>query len=163
MRRCTTRQVAKFLYQRVVVERRGVEQVLLDDVGSFAGFAGEAEGSVGELLFVGAVAAECAGGELLIFVEMHRANVQCASRGRATSGALAYISGVTWARLTAALTARALANPSLAVDLLRVAWRFRHRHWYKRFPFLPLPRKATCDGACTRRMAMRPRFRPRMT
>jgi hypothetical protein len=20
-----------------------------------------------------------------------------------------------------------------------VGWRFRHRHWYRRFPFLPLP------------------------
>lgn len=42
-------------------------------------------------------------------------------------------------RLTTALTLRAVVNPSLAVDLLRVAWRFRHRHWYRRFPFLPLP------------------------
>ena len=46
---------------------------------------------------------------------------------------------MTWVRLIAALSLRALANPSLAIDLLRVAWRFRHRHWYKRFPFLPLP------------------------
>jgi len=44
-----------------------------------------------------------------------------------------------WLRLASALTLRALVNPLLAVDLLRVAWRFRHRHWYKRFPFLPLP------------------------
>lgn len=42
-------------------------------------------------------------------------------------------------RLILALKLRALVNPALAVDLLRVAWRFRHRHWYKRFPFLPLP------------------------
>jgi hypothetical protein len=41
-----------------------------------------------------------------------------------TAMSLAYITTVTWARLTAALTFRALANPSLAVDLLRVAWRF---------------------------------------
>jgi hypothetical protein len=46
---------------------------------------------------------------------------------------------MSWGRLTATLTLRALANPALAADLLRVAWRFRHRHWYKRFPFLPLP------------------------
>ena len=46
---------------------------------------------------------------------------------------------MSWARLTTTLTLRAIANPALAVDLLRVAWRFRHRHWYKRFPFLPLP------------------------
>ena len=46
---------------------------------------------------------------------------------------------MSWTRLTATLALRALANPALAIDLLRVAWRFRHRHWYKRFPFLPLP------------------------
>lgn len=44
-----------------------------------------------------------------------------------------------WLRLTGALTVRALLNPLLAVDLLRVVWRFRHRHWYRRVPFLPLP------------------------
>jgi hypothetical protein len=44
-----------------------------------------------------------------------------------------------WVRLTATLALRALVNPFLAVDLLRVAWRFRHRHWYRRVPFLPLP------------------------
>lgn len=38
-----------------------------------------------------------------------------------------------------ALTWRVLRWPPLAVDLLRVAWRFRHRHWYRRVPFLPLP------------------------
>ena len=46
---------------------------------------------------------------------------------------------MSWTRLTATLALRALLNPALAIDLLRVAWRFRHRHWYKRFPFLPLP------------------------
>ncbi len=30
-------------------------------------------------------------------------------------------------------------RPPVAVDLLRVAWRFRRRDWYKRAPFLPLP------------------------
>jgi hypothetical protein len=50
-----------------------------------------------------------------------------------------YISGMSWPRLFLSLTARALVNPLLAMDLLRVAWRFRHRHWYRRFPFLPLP------------------------
>jgi len=59
-----------------VIERRGVVQVLLDDIGGFARFTTEAEGGVGELLFVRSVAAECAGGELLVFAEMHRANVQ---------------------------------------------------------------------------------------
>ncbi|MEQ1693914.1 MAG: hypothetical protein ABMA00_21675 [Gemmatimonas sp.] len=46
---------------------------------------------------------------------------------------------MTWLRLTGTLSLRALMNPLLAVDLLRVAWRFRHRHWFRRFPFLPLP------------------------
>lgn len=50
-----------------------------------------------------------------------------------------YISGMSWPRLFLTLTARSLVNPLLAIDLLRVAWRFRHRHWYRRFPFLPLP------------------------
>ena len=44
-----------------------------------------------------------------------------------------------WARLALALSARALASPPLAADLLRVAWRFRARRWYRRAPFLPLP------------------------
>ncbi|HEX5179515.1 MAG TPA: hypothetical protein VFW04_09310 [Gemmatimonadaceae bacterium] len=30
-------------------------------------------------------------------------------------------------------------RPPLAIDLLRVAWRFRRRDWYRRPPFLPLP------------------------
>lgn len=50
-----------------------------------------------------------------------------------------YIAPMDWLRLATTLTLRALLNPLLAVDLLRVAWRFRHRHWYRRFPFLPLP------------------------
>ena len=49
------------------------------------------------------------------------------------------IAAMAWLSLTLALTLRALVNPALAVDLLRVAWRFRHRHWLTRFPFLPLP------------------------
>ena len=44
-----------------------------------------------------------------------------------------------WLRLTLALALRALTSPGLAVDLLRVAWRFRSRTWWRRFPFLPLP------------------------
>jgi hypothetical protein len=46
---------------------------------------------------------------------------------------------MSWFSLLLTLTARALVNPALVVDLLRVAWRFRHRHWFRRFPFLPLP------------------------
>jgi len=37
------------------------------------------------------------------------------------------------------LALRALANPRLAVDLLRLAWSFRARDWYRHRPFLPLP------------------------
>jgi hypothetical protein len=44
-----------------------------------------------------------------------------------------------WFRLTLALAARAAVRPPLAADLLRVAWRFRSRHWYRHFPFLPIP------------------------
>ncbi|MGK2934881.1 MAG: hypothetical protein ACSLFE_06505 [Gemmatimonadaceae bacterium] len=44
-----------------------------------------------------------------------------------------------WLRLTGALAARSVRRPRLAVALTRVAWRFRRREWYKRFPFLPLP------------------------
>jgi hypothetical protein len=39
----------------------------------------------------------------------------------------------------ASLTLRGLREPAVAAALLRVAWRFRRRHWYRRFPFLPLP------------------------
>ena len=46
---------------------------------------------------------------------------------------------MTWTRLILTLVGRALVHPTIARDLLRVAWRFRSRRWYKRFPFLPLP------------------------
>ncbi len=44
-----------------------------------------------------------------------------------------------WLRLTLALLPMVARDPSLAVALLRVAWRFRRRRWYARVPFLPLP------------------------
>jgi len=44
-----------------------------------------------------------------------------------------------WTRVTLELLLRALRRPALTVDLMRVAWRFRARGWYRRFPFLPLP------------------------
>ena len=44
-----------------------------------------------------------------------------------------------WLRLVLALAPRAAARPALAADLLRVAWRFRARRWWRRPPFLPLP------------------------
>lgn len=46
---------------------------------------------------------------------------------------------MSWLRLTTVLALRSLRRPRLAADLLRVAWRFRARGWYRRFPFLPLP------------------------
>jgi hypothetical protein len=46
-----------------------------------------------------------------------------------------------WPALTLRLIARVLREPTLASHLLRVAWRFRARGWYRRFPFLPLPSK----------------------
>ena len=39
----------------------------------------------------------------------------------------------------ARLAGRAAVNPRLAVDLLRTAWAFRRRDWWKRAPFLPVP------------------------
>ena len=38
-----------------------------------------------------------------------------------------------------ALSARALINPRLALDLLRTAWAFRRRDWWRAAPFLPVP------------------------
>jgi hypothetical protein len=45
----------------------------------------------------------------------------------------------SWSRVVLALAAESVRHPSLAVDLVRVAWRFRRRRWYTRPPFLPLP------------------------
>lgn len=44
-----------------------------------------------------------------------------------------------WLSLVLALAPRAVVRPTLAVDLLRVAWRFRARGWWRRPPFLPVP------------------------
>jgi hypothetical protein len=44
-----------------------------------------------------------------------------------------------WLRLATTLALRAAVRPPLAADLLRVAWRFRERGWWRRPPFLPLP------------------------
>lgn len=48
----------------------------------------------------------------------------------------------TWGSLMLRLTARAALNPRLAVDLLKTGWAFRHRRWWSRPPFLPLPDRA---------------------
>lgn len=45
----------------------------------------------------------------------------------------------SWLKLALGLSARALLNPRLALDLLRLVWAFRARDWYRRPPFLPLP------------------------
>lgn len=44
-----------------------------------------------------------------------------------------------WPALVTRLALRALVNPRLALDLLRLAWSFRARDWFRRAPFLPLP------------------------
>jgi hypothetical protein len=44
-----------------------------------------------------------------------------------------------WLRLALRLTARSIRHPRLAADLIRIAWRFRSRTWYRHFPFLPVP------------------------
>lgn len=48
---------------------------------------------------------------------------------------------MTWAKLFFQLSVRSLRDPALGVALLRVGWRFRHRDWLKKAPFLPLPDK----------------------
>lgn len=45
----------------------------------------------------------------------------------------------SWSSLTLRLAGRAAVNPVLARDLLRTAWAFRRRDWWRRPPFLPLP------------------------
>jgi len=45
----------------------------------------------------------------------------------------------SWPSLTLRLALRAVVNPRLAIDLLRLTWSFRARDWYRRPPFLPLP------------------------
>jgi hypothetical protein len=47
--------------------------------------------------------------------------------------------GGSWLGLTARLSARAFVSPRLALDLLRTAWAFRRRHWWRKPPFLPVP------------------------
>jgi hypothetical protein len=44
-----------------------------------------------------------------------------------------------WTRLSLLLALRALRDPTTGAALLRVAWRFRRRDWWRRAPFLPLP------------------------
>jgi hypothetical protein len=44
-----------------------------------------------------------------------------------------------WTRLSLTLALRAVRHPATGAALLRVAWRFRRRGWWRRAPFLPLP------------------------
>lgn len=44
-----------------------------------------------------------------------------------------------WTRLSLSLALRAVRHPATGAALLRVAWRFRRRRWWRRAPFLPLP------------------------
>jgi hypothetical protein len=46
---------------------------------------------------------------------------------------------MSWTRLSLLLALRALRSPVTGAALLRVAWRFRRRGWWRRPPFLPLP------------------------
>ena len=48
----------------------------------------------------------------------------------------------SWGSLSLELTARALVNPRLAIDLVRTAWAFRRRGWWAIPPFLPVPDRA---------------------
>lgn len=45
----------------------------------------------------------------------------------------------SWGSLVTRLSLRALVNPRLALDLLRTAWAFRRRDWWRSAPFLPVP------------------------
>jgi hypothetical protein len=40
-----------------------------------------------------------------------------------------------WFQLALRLTLRSLRRPRLALDLIRITWRFRSNDWYRHFPF----------------------------
>lgn len=46
---------------------------------------------------------------------------------------------MAWLGLLGGLTVRIIRDPSLLPALALLAWRFRKREWYRRFPFLPYP------------------------
>ncbi|MEO8563137.1 MAG: hypothetical protein ABI601_13725 [bacterium] len=46
---------------------------------------------------------------------------------------------MSWTRLSLVLALRSIGRPSTGAALVRVAWRFRRRGWWHRFPYLPLP------------------------
>ena len=45
----------------------------------------------------------------------------------------------SWTRFYVTLGLRAVTSPRLALDLLRLAWSFRARDWWRRPPYVPLP------------------------
>ena len=45
----------------------------------------------------------------------------------------------SWTSLSTRLALRAVVNPRLAIDLLRLVWSFRARDWFRSPPFLPVP------------------------
>ena len=42
-------------------------------------------------------------------------------------------------RFIRSLVIESLKHPALYLPMLRAAWRFRARYWYRRPPFLPMP------------------------
>jgi hypothetical protein len=44
-----------------------------------------------------------------------------------------------WLSLALTLALRGLLHPPTGWALLVTGWRFRRLHWWRRFPFLPLP------------------------
>lgn len=48
----------------------------------------------------------------------------------------------SWTGLVLRLALRGLLSPRLGLDLLRTAWAFRRRDWWRSPPFLPLPDRA---------------------
>jgi hypothetical protein len=46
---------------------------------------------------------------------------------------------MSWTRLSAQLALRSIRRPTTGLALLRVAWRFRRRDWWRQAPFLPVP------------------------
>ncbi|OLC97002.1 MAG: hypothetical protein AUJ00_02985 [Gemmatimonadetes bacterium 13_1_40CM_3_70_6] len=52
----------------------------------------------------------------------------------------------SWPAFYARLALRAALRPRLALDLLRLAWSFRARDWWRFPPFLPLPPREYLDA-----------------
>ena len=67
------------------------------------------------------------------------ATPRCGYALRFAGGSAVRIVPVRWFLLFLTLALRGLLNPAAGLALLRVGWRFRHRHWWRRVPFLPLP------------------------